>query len=92
MRLSPCATLSPLLCAGLEADGKKAEKIDPQKLVGKWFPMEAAVFTIESAKDRKVKLVATTGDGKVKAGEGTYFDFSSGGGIRTHGSSPGGSS
>jgi uncharacterized protein (TIGR03066 family) len=61
-----------LLCCGLSAEEKKDELIDAKKLLGKWCPKEAALFTIEFTKDGKAMLVTTTADGKELKGEGTY--------------------
>src|SRR3954463_1072337 len=72
MRAILSCSLGLLLCCGSSADEKKGEQIDPQKLVGKWSPKEAAVFTVEFTKDGKATLVTTTADGKGATGEGTY--------------------
>ncbi len=69
MRAILSSTLTLIFCCGLSAGDKE---IDAQKLVGKWCPKEEAVFTIEFTKDGKATLVATTADGKVVKGEGTY--------------------
>jgi uncharacterized protein (TIGR03066 family) len=73
MRTILSLSLGLLLCSGLSAEDKKdGEKIDAQKLVGKWSPKEAAVFTVDLTKDGKATLVATTADGKGLEAKGTY--------------------
>ena len=73
MRAILSLSMGLLLCSDLSAEDKKdGEKIDAQKLVGKWSPKEEAVFTVELTKDGKATLVATTADGKVVEAKGTY--------------------
>lgn len=72
MRAILSCSLCLLLCCDLYAGDKKDEKIDAQKLLGKWCPKEAAVFTIEFTRDGKVTFIVVTADGKTKTGEGTY--------------------
>ena len=67
-----CSLALLLGCAAWADDKKGGEKIDARKLVGKWSPKEAAVFTIEFTADGKATLVTATADGKAVTAEGTY--------------------
>ncbi|QJW96815.1 TIGR03066 family protein [Frigoriglobus tundricola] len=65
-----------VLAFGLQAgaDDKKVEKIDPDKLVGKWERTEKkdGSVVLEIMKDGKAKFTLTTGDGKALTADGTY--------------------
>jgi uncharacterized protein (TIGR03066 family) len=73
MRAFLGCTLAALVCGGtLTADDKKDEKIDAQKLLGKWVheEKEGGVEAFEFTKDGK--LIITRTDGKGTKTEGTY--------------------
>jgi uncharacterized protein (TIGR03066 family) len=69
-----CA-LGLLLCSGLAAEDKKDQKLDPQKLVGKWEPKdkpkEGEPTALEFTKDGQVFFTHTAKDKEFK-NEGKY--------------------
>jgi uncharacterized protein (TIGR03066 family) len=75
MRTIPSCVFAVLVVCTLSADDKKDEKIDAQKLIGKWEPKEeldkGRKFTMEFGKDGKVVITRTVGEQKARF-EGTY--------------------
>jgi uncharacterized protein (TIGR03066 family) len=71
--LLSCAAILAL-CLGVCAEDKKTEKLDPQKLLGKWSLNgldKGESVVLEFAKDGKAILIAEQG-GKQERAEGSY--------------------
>ncbi|QJW92724.1 TIGR03066 family protein [Frigoriglobus tundricola] len=73
MRVVLSCSLGLLVCCALSADDKKDEKIDAQKLVGKWLheDKDKSRAVVEFTKDGKVTMALTFKDETLKV-EGTY--------------------
>jgi uncharacterized protein (TIGR03066 family) len=74
MRALLCCAAILTLCFGAWAEDKKTEKLDPQKLLGKWSLKgldKGESVVLEFAKDGKVALIAEK-DGEKERLEGSY--------------------
>src|SRR5829696_6833004 len=70
MRVLLTCALGLLLCSGLAAEEKKDQKIDPQKLAGKWEPKdkpkEGEPTALEFTKDGRVFITHSVKDKEFK--------------------------